>query len=123
MKLDRLPTTGKREIKKYIESLEGIVPFAAARVQLLSFDVHTIPVDDQLRTQMIEADICDASVEIPELSNWLTTQIKPGEGAAAHYALQSWMDEVADGGKGKKPAKSKPSAKKESRSGAKAAAG
>jgi hypothetical protein len=122
MKLDRLPSTGKREIKKYIESLEGIVPFAAARSLLLSFDVHAIPVDDQLRTHLVEAEICDASVEITVLSNWLSTQVKPGEGAATHFALQSWMDELADGSKGaKKPAKTK-TAKRDQRSGAKAAA-
>ena len=123
IKLDRLPTTGKREIKKYIESLEGIVPYAAARSLLLSFDVHIIPVDDQLRAQLIEADVCDASVEIPELMNWLTTQAKQGEGAAVHYALQAWIDDMADGGKGgKKSSKSKSTAKREQRSGAKAAA-
>jgi hypothetical protein len=124
MKLDRLPATGKREIKKYIESLEGIVPYAAARVLLLSFDTHCIPVDDQLRTHLIDADVVDASIEIPELSNWLSTQVKAGDGATAHFALQSWIDDVADDRKppAKKAGVKKPSSKKESRS-AKAAAG
>ena len=123
MKLDRLPSTGKREIKKYIESLEGIVPYAASRVLLLSFDTHALPVDDQLRTHLIEAEVVDASIEIPELSTWLASQVKAGESAATHFALQSWIDDVADDRKtpAKKTVAKKPPAKKESRS-AKAAA-
>ncbi len=97
--LERVATTGKREIKKYIESLEGIVPYAAARVQLLSFDTHAIPVDDQLRIQLIEAEASDVSMENPDLSNWLVSQIMAEEGIEAHYRLQSWVDCIADGRK------------------------
>ena len=125
--LERLSGLGKREVRKYIESLEGIVPYAAARVLLLCYDTHVIPVDDQLRIQLIEEEIADASVEIPEFSNWLSLQIKAGEGIGAHLALQAWIDDVA----GKPaPAEKKPSPKRlpprkkhEARSGAKAAAG
>jgi hypothetical protein len=124
MKLDRLPSTGKREIKKYIESLEGIVPYAAARVLLLSFDTHCIPIDDQLRTHLIDAEVVDASIEIPELSNWVSAQVRAGEGAATHFALQSWIDDIGDDRKSpaRKTSAKKPSGKKESR-GAKAATG
>lgn len=95
MSLQSLKDSGKRDAKKYIESLEGIVPYVAARVLVLSFDTHAIPVDDQLRTHLIEAEVGDPSVEIPELSSWLASQIKAGDGAAVHYAMQSWMDDVS----------------------------
>lgn len=95
--LDSLCDTGKRDAKKYIESLEGIVPYAAARVLLLSFQTHAIPVDDQLRTQLIEAEVSDSSLEVPELSSWLAAQIRAEDGESAHFALQSWIDDIADG--------------------------
>jgi endonuclease III len=53
--LNGIDKLGKREIRRYIESLEGMVPYVAARVLLLSFQVHAIPVDDQLRTNLIQA--------------------------------------------------------------------
>jgi hypothetical protein len=118
---------GKREVRKYIESLEGIVPYAAARVLLLCYDTHVIPVDDLLRIQLIEEEIADASVEIPEFSSWLSLQIKAGDGIASHVALQAWIDDVAGR---PAPTEKKPSSKRlpartkrETRSGAKAAAG
>lgn len=124
--LHRLETIGKREVKKYVESLEGIVPYAASRMLLLSYDIHTIPVDDQLRIQLIEAEAADASVEIPELSNWLSLQIKAGEGAAAHSSLQSWIDEIAGRPSGeKKPSKragGRPAGQRDSRGSARVGA-
>lgn len=100
--LDRIAGAGgggKREAKKYIESLEGIVPYAAARTLLLAFDTHAIPVDDQLRTNLIEAEVSDSSMEIPELSNWLASHIKAEDGVDAHQRLQAWIDDIVDGRK------------------------
>ena len=120
--LDGLSDTGKRDAKKYIESLEGIVPFAASRVLLLSFQTHGVPVDDQLRTQLIEAEASDSSLEIPELSSWLSAQIRAEEGVAAHYALQSWVDDIVDGRKAgpKRTSTRRTGQKREARSGARA---
>lgn len=118
--LDRLMGSGKREAKRYVESLEGIVPYVAARLQLLCLGIHAIPVDDQLRIHLIEAEVVDAAIEIPELSNWLTSQIKVADGAAAHYSLQSWVDEIIARGVDQKKSARKPGARKRPpRSGAK----
>lgn len=97
--LERLTGSGKRDAKKYIESLEGIVPYATSRVLLLSFETHAFPVDDQLRIQLIEAEASDSSLETPDLSSWLASQIKAEDGIAAHYAVQSWVDDIVDGRK------------------------
>lgn len=90
--LAKLSGAGKREARKYIESLEGMIPYVAARTAAICFDTHLIPVDDQLRTLLIADDISDNSVENAELGGWLAAQVKAGEAAATHYALQSWVD-------------------------------
>ena len=46
--LERLADAGKRDAKKYIDSLDGMVPYVAARVLLLCFDVHGVPVSTQV---------------------------------------------------------------------------
>lgn len=90
--LSRLASSSKRDAKRYIETLEGMVPYVSARMLLLEYDTHCIPVDDQLRTQLIEAEIVDASVEVPELAVWLTNHIKQSDGVQAHLAFQSWVE-------------------------------
>jgi hypothetical protein len=110
MQLERLADLGKREIRKYVESLDGIVPFVAARVMLLSFGVHAVPVDEQLRDQLAAAGAAADDVNVADLSAWLARQVKSADGPAVHGALQAWSD--------KQGAASRRSAKKTGTAGA-----
>ena len=96
--LNALKSQGKREVKKYIESLDGITPFAANRVLLLSFDTHGIPVDEQLKELLVDAEVCEPEVEIPDLTAWLASQVRAEDAAGTHYALQAWSDKHGSGG-------------------------
>ena len=91
--LERLKGLGKREVKKYIESLEGVCPYTASRLMLVSFDVHAIPVDEQLREQLVAAGAADEEATSAEVSAWLTRQIKAADGLTSHYAFQRWVEE------------------------------
>jgi endonuclease III len=95
MNLDKHASGGKRDLRKYIESLEGMVPYVANRTLLLCFETHVLPVDEQLRTALIEAEVADASVEVPELATWLAMHVKAPEILNVHAALQKWMDSKA----------------------------
>jgi endonuclease III len=91
-----LAAAGKRDIKRYVESLEGVVPYVANRVLLLCFDTHAVPVDEQLRAQLIAAGAVDDSADCAEIAGWLSRQIKAADGQAAHVALQAWIDAGGD---------------------------
>ncbi|HWB19271.1 MAG TPA: hypothetical protein VG711_03145 [Phycisphaerales bacterium] len=93
MTLESVSKGGKREAKKYIESIDGMVPYVAARVLLLAFDTHAVPADEQLRQKLRKAAVCDDTVTVEDLANWLTHHIKAGKGVAAHHALQAWVEE------------------------------
>lgn len=90
--LDRLHGLGRREVKQYLRSLDGISPYVADRVTLLCFEAHCIPVDERLRRAMIKAGVCDDAVTVNDLSGWLARQVKAADGTATHYALQTWSD-------------------------------
>jgi len=103
--LDRLAHMGKKEVKRYLDSLEGMVPYVSARVALLSFDVHGVPVDESLRGALIAAGAADPTHDVMELGHWLTRHVRAGEGAAAHAKLQEWC--AAHSRRGESP-KSRP---------------
>ena len=89
----------------------------SSRLALLSFDTHIVPVDDQLRTLLIEAEVSDNSVENAELGSWLAAQVKAGDGPTTHAALQAWVDEQvgssgAGGGEKKASGKTRKPAKR-----------
>lgn len=111
IELDQLRGQGKREIKKYLDSLDGAPPFVSSRVQLLCFDIHSIPVDEQLRRALIEAGAADEEADVNALSTWLSRQIKAADAAAAHAALQRWAEGQSRRGERRTSAR-KPTAKK-----------
>ncbi len=90
--LRRLAESGKREIKKYLRTLDGIVPYVSDRVMLLCYGAHAIPADENLHTVLEQAGACEEGANLHELGAWLTRQIKAAEGVAAHFALQSAAD-------------------------------
>lgn len=92
--LDRLQSLGKREVRKYLRSLDGVCPYVADRVTLLCFDAHCIPVDDRLRRALAREGVCEEAIDVNELSAWLTRQVKVNEAQRAHQALQAWVDEA-----------------------------
>ncbi len=90
--LERLNSMGKREIKEYLRSLDGIVPFVADRVMLLSFGSRCVPVDENLYRALLEAGACQDTADLWELSSWLSRQIKASDAVQTHFALQTWVD-------------------------------
>lgn len=124
--LAALADTGKREVKKYIESIEGVPPYVSARTLLMAFDAHAIPVDEQLRSRLIEEGVCDEDADVHELSAWLSRQIKASDAREAHLALQAWIDEIGPAEKPNSGGRKRPSRKKsggKSRKSSKQAAG
>ncbi|MDY7107422.1 MAG: hypothetical protein SYC29_02180 [Planctomycetota bacterium] len=109
--LQPLQAATKRDVKRYLESLEGMVPYIAGRVMLLCFEVHTIPVDELLRRQLIAADAVDESAAVGEVSSWLSRQIKARDGRQRHFDLQAWVDRSGGRTAGRSRRKKAPSAR------------
>lgn len=95
MTLESLPGSGKRDARRYLDSLDGMVPFVAARVMLVSLEAHAIPVDVQLRDALIDEGAAHDEVDELELSTWLSRQVKSGDGFATHLSLQAWAEKQA----------------------------
>ena len=103
--LERLRSLGRREVKHYLRSLDGISPYVADRVTLLCFEAHCIPVDERLRRALVKAGVCDDVVTVNDLSSWLSRQVKAANGTTTHYTLQAWSDRPGSGASGPTPSK------------------
>src|SRR5690606_23454474 len=90
--LERLSANGKRDARSYIESLEGIVPFVAARTLLLCYGVHGVPVDEQLRTCLAEAGAVEAEANLLEIAAALGRHIKADAAEATHASLLALVE-------------------------------
>ena len=110
--LEELKTAGKREVKKYVESLEGIVPYVEARLLLMCFDSHAVPVDEQLRDLLAEAGIVEEGADVAEVASWLARQIKAKDAPRTHAVFQAWSDTAERKPVSKKKSSTKKTTKK-----------
>ncbi len=86
--LASLASTGKREARQYLDSLEGIPPYVAARTALLALECHAFPVDDRLH-KLLASEQCLPEDESAESApGWIERQIRAGEAPGMFAALE-----------------------------------
>jgi hypothetical protein len=90
--LERVRTQNKKDIKRFIETLDGIVPFVAARLGLVCFELHGIPADERLRTELSKVGIVSPTIDLMELSSWLAHHVKADDALKVHEHLVAWVD-------------------------------
>jgi len=86
------PADAPRAVREYLDTLPGCPPYVAARVALLSFGAHAMPVDDRLLTLLTKAGVFEQGTTPAEAEGWLTRQVKAGDSEEAYLALQEWAD-------------------------------
>lgn len=81
--LDTLVQKGreaKREAKQYLESLDGVGPYATATVMLNTLDAHAIPVDNLLLQVFKREKLVDPNAGVAEVQAFLERNISATEG-------------------------------------------
>ena len=91
-KMGSLGSRSKREQREYLDTLPGIPSYVAARVALLSFGAHAMPVDDRLLTLLVKAGVFESGTTPANAESWLTRQVKAGDSLETFLALQEWAD-------------------------------
>lgn len=90
--LAHLAEEGKRDVRAYLDSLEGMNPFVAARVVLLCFGGHAFPIDTRLRDVLAKAKVVPAEQLPAEVSSWIERQVRAGEAAGCYAALEAYVE-------------------------------
>ena len=95
LSLARLGTTGKREARHYLESLEGMHGFVSGRLLLINFASHAVPLDDRLRVMLTEEHAIDPILSVSEAQHWVEHQIPAENAHAVSNAFLHWIDSTA----------------------------
>lgn len=103
LSLQRLADLPKREARTYMESLEGMPSFVAARVSLVALGGHAIPVDERLLALLVQERALEADMGTEEACSWLERQVRANEVVETYFLLRSWADE--EGGSSKRERK------------------
>ena len=87
-----LDGAGKREVREYFDTLDGITPFVSNRVSAICFDVAAMPVDDRTLALLIANDLVHAQSSITDTASWLGRQVKADEVCEVHVCLHAWVE-------------------------------
>ncbi len=95
--LDGLVGQAKKDVKTYLDSLPGMVPYVAGYLQLVGFGGHAVPVDDRLLELLRDEGVVDPEASLDEVVGFLERHVKADDALQTHLALQSWADEAGAG--------------------------
>lgn len=103
--LEKALKKGKKDGRAYLESLDGIPPYVAARASLFALGAHAVPVDSRLLSCLIAEGILEDTETIAHAQGILERYVNAAEAQEAHLLFQSWADEEASGsGAARRPA-------------------
>ena len=93
--LDRIVAMSKRDGRKYIEDLDGMLPYISARISLFALDTHAVPIDDRTLRFLIAEGVVEEGSTIEKAVGKLERHIKSTEAVHTHGLFQQWAE--ADG--------------------------
>jgi hypothetical protein len=100
--LEHLTAMNKREARVYLDSLDGMMPFVAARVTLLCMGCHAAPMDERMLAALTAAGAVEPGTTTDAAAGLLERRVRAGELANIYVRLQAWADDgggVSCGGK------------------------
>ena len=103
--LDKCAALNKRDARKYLDTLDGMPPFVAARVVLLRLGGHAIPVDDKLLSRLVARGVVEPDYDCAKAEGVLERHVKADDAILIHRTLQAWSDDPDTEPKKPKPAR------------------
>ncbi|MCA9288114.1 MAG: hypothetical protein KDA05_06000 [Phycisphaerales bacterium] len=110
VRLAHLAEEGKRDIRAYFESLDGMHPFVAARLVLLCFGGHAFPIDARLRDCLAKHKVVPPETPPGDAGSWMERQFRAGEAAEAYLLLEACAEQAAKRSASRRGGSSKPAA-------------
>jgi hypothetical protein len=90
--VDSIDGAGKRDVREYFETLNGITPFVCNRVIAFCYDVSVMPIDERTLAVMVDNDLLHEDITVSEAASWLSRQVKSDDVCNVHTRLHSWVE-------------------------------
>lgn len=97
--LDMLVGKPKRDVRTYLENLEGMPAYVVARFMLLAMGVPLIPVDQTLVDLLVEKEVLSEPADPILVSEAIAKVVRPDKAAEVHASLVVATDEFWTSGK------------------------
>lgn len=79
----------KREARQYLDQIEGLPPFAAARIMLVTLGGHAFPVDDRLADVLRGLDDIEDDAPLTEVISRMERNVRASDSARVYALLEA----------------------------------
>jgi endonuclease III len=103
--LDRVKTLPRKDAKAYLDRIPGLEAYTRARIRLLGFEWHAIPLDEAMWAWCIREELVDPKATLEEAQAFLERQIDEADAPdfVALVRKQAWAECAALVRKGQAP--------------------
>ncbi len=91
--LSHLPSTGKREVKAFLESMSALPAYTVARVMLKSIGGHAFPVHEKMLTVLQKEEIVSPDASMSDVQGFLERQIPSKTLQKTYIQLRQFTDQ------------------------------
>ncbi len=113
--LDILVGKPKRDVRTYLENLEGMPAYVVSRFMLLAMGVPLVPVDQTLVDLLVDKGVLAEPADPLLVSEAIAKAIRPDKAAEVHAALAVATDEFWTSGKALKVRKDREKSQEQSK--------
>ncbi len=97
--LEQLVGKPKRDVRTYLENLEGMPSYVVARVMLLGFEVPLVPIDLTTVDLLVHYEVLTETVKPSELTEIFYKKFSSDRATLMHFALVAAADAFHNSGK------------------------
>lgn len=84
--LDRVAQLSAKDARAYLDRIDGLEPYTRARIRLLGFQHHGMPLDEAMFAYARQAELIDAKCTLDEAQAFMERQVSP-EDAVEFFTL------------------------------------
>lgn len=81
---ERVATLARKDVAAYLEAIDGLEAYTVARIRLVGFEHHAVPLDEAMWALCRQEGLVNARATLSEAQQFLERQIKPED------ALEFW---------------------------------
>lgn len=103
--VDRLKSMPRKDARAYLDQIRGLEPYTRARIRLLGFEWHAVPLDEAMWAYCQKHELVDPRASLEDAQNFLERQIDESDALdfVALLRKQAWADFGAAVRKGQTP--------------------
>jgi len=92
--IDHLAAMSARDVRAYLNRVDGLEPYTRARVRLLGFQQHAVPLDEAMWEFARRAELVDPRCPLEEAQQFLERQIAESDGVEFFALLKkhAWAE-------------------------------